>query len=218
MFQIQSNIRIDINKYFFNTDGELIDKNTLPSHLKTKLPWWLFCKFDYDCNYRNASKIIDPYGQWVYVGVYNRSSVKFLFTGYNTVQAVMQNGDVSLMFTDDIRNPSYYALIVMSSQGSALSGITQNIEFFSPYFDLFSSNREEDYIESLTFGEVSRFGIALRYDHLPIARYYTPNTPPRNGKILINKEVNAGFQSFMGGYINFNTSAYYVDFREIAYN
>ena len=221
MFQRQNNIRIDINRYFFTVDGELIvnPSVTLPTNLQTKLPWFMFGKFDYDCNYKNASHTLNPI-PWVFIGCYDRSEVRFLFTGLNNFQSVMKSGELSLLFTDDLINPSYYALTVLSSQGGGLTGIIQNAEFYAPYFDLYSNNNtngfNDDYDKSLLLMEVSKFGVAVKTDFLPLSRYYDPNTRPNNQKLGVNKDFTANYYNVLGGWIGFNTTAYYVDFRRIS--
>lgn len=215
-FQRANNVRIDINKYYFDPDGVLIDGATLPDELKTRLPWFCFSKFDFDCNYKNAASTLNP-DPWKFIGAYSRTEIKFLFTGFNNFQSQMKSGDLSLLFTDDVINPQYYALVVLSSQGGGLTGIIQNAEFYTPFFDVYSDNPSDDYIESITFGAVSKFGVSAGYDSYPLSQSYTPSTEPDNNKILVNLEFTASFQNWIGGFISFSTQNYYIDFRKITF-
>ena len=217
MFQNKNNIRVDIDRFWFDTDGQILDASAVPSNLRTRLPFFMWGKFDYDCNYRNASLSLNS-EPWQYVGCYNRSEIKFLFTGLNTIQTRMKNGDLSLLFTDDLIAPSIYAIVVLSSQGSGITGIIENASFYAPYMDLGSNNPYEDFLESLLFMQISKFGVATKQDFYPLSDAFGPGTPEDNPKIAINTDFLADSQNVLGGWINYNTSAYYIDFRRVKYD
>lgn len=208
-------LRLNIKTVYFDSDGILLDKNTIAEELKTPMPWYCFGKFDFDCNYKNATQFNQVSDAWKFIGIYTRNEIKFLFTGYNNIQNQMQNGDIGVLYSDSAINPTTYCYVVLSSNGSGLSGVVKNANLRCFGFNVDSSNPLEDYNLGMVFGKVDNLGTYSGHDTLSLSSHYSGMAKPNNNKIFVPNWLDLDENNWFSGKISFDTSYYFIDFKNI---
>lgn len=174
-------VKISVKRYFTNTDGRVIDKNTLPSNLQQSLPFFLFNEYDRRGGYFQSNKVSRVENQnWVYLTSCAGGDNLFrLFLGINNIQNYYQGGDLLQVWTDSKEVPNYYCWFVISLDSKSMASFT---EFYPKvYVDglRFSTDNDDNYYEPLKLLAIDEFGS-------PSDETQVPNTDltPNNQNLL----------------------------------
>lgn len=206
-------LSIKINKYYFDSDGVLIDKNTITEELKQAMPFFIMGRYDYDNQYRNARNVFS--NNWKFLKVSNYLDFQFMFSGINNIQNKVDKGDVVLYFVDSVINPQFYCVVLLSTPNFGLTGIVKNTEFSSINFDIDSDNPNEDFNSIISVGTVSVLGNEARDEKVSLSDYFGSYTRPENPKIKVPIPVYFSANTYFTGTIGFETSKYSISFNNL---
>lgn len=126
---ISETITINVNRYYTDVDGQIIDKSTAPAGLQVSYPFYLFNTFDSFGAFKICNKVVPPLGtaKYMYSHIV-RSDYDFLeFSGNNSVKGKFNIGDIVFIYTDDLDAPNYFVFIVVSCPFQSYASILQNI-------------------------------------------------------------------------------------------
>lgn len=119
-------INIKVSRFFTDTSGTILDKNTVPNNLKKSYPFFLFGQWD-RLGGHNIGLQTNPAGLPLYFSGVFGVGVPFLMgTGLNEIQTKLSIGDILTVFTDDIVNPSFYIWMVLHSDNTPLGSMFGN--------------------------------------------------------------------------------------------
>lgn len=123
-------VPVTINRYYTDVNGTIIDKALVPGSLQVNYPVYLFGQFDRNGGFKRCLQTVSPIpGTFFYMTFVQGISSPFLsFTGANTIKGVIKNGDVVIVYTDDLENPNYFIWIVISSDTVSFASIVANTE------------------------------------------------------------------------------------------
>lgn len=124
-------IPIQIKKIYTDVDGAVIAKAAAPAILQTRFPVFLLGEFDRQAGYLTGRKICAPdngtYFLTCFVNGSGGNSADVVgFSGLNTVQNQMQFGDVVLVYTDSLNNPSAFVWFVIKNTSGSMGSILAN--------------------------------------------------------------------------------------------
>ena len=63
---------IEVNRYFTDVDGKVIDKNTVPIALQTDYPFWMFGEFDRQGGYKQGNQVSPPNLNTPFLGAFTK--------------------------------------------------------------------------------------------------------------------------------------------------
>jgi len=123
-------LNVNIKRYYSDVNGQQLDKTSglIPAGLKVSLPVFLLGNFDRIGGYNISLKTINLPSTAKFLMTYVHGyDQPFLWnTGFNTVSKNFRKGDIILVFTDDLDNPSTFAYIVQTCDYGAIASIIAN--------------------------------------------------------------------------------------------
>jgi hypothetical protein len=200
-------INITVSKYYTDTDGIIIDKNTLPNNLQEKIPFYLFGKFDKDSHYPIGRKLLPPLGGVKFYNLYNGSSYDFLiFSGANQIRSRIKGGDMVIVYTDDPINPNYFIWIVVSGNLLPIDSIFNNLDgtLRTDFINYESIQNRENYGENLQYVTFDKIGNQKTQTINPQGIYLPPSTEQND---ILRMDLKIVLNNFFGlySYILFDT-------------
>lgn len=157
---------VDINRYFTDVDGTIIDKNNvvIPSILKTFYPVYLFGTYDKDGGYYHGLRTVNPSEgtYFVFNGVKGNFFNLLQFSGANNVRNQINDGDHILLYTDDPVNPNFFIWIVITSERRSYASILQNpnrlgMDIFSSKYFADNLLQFNESLQFITFNDIGDF-------------------------------------------------------------
>ena len=127
------NVSLNVNRYFTDVDGQIINKATLPLSFQLDFPFYLLGNYDSKSGYRKGIKNVPPqFGSTYLCSFIYGVQIPFLqLTGLNTIKNFCDLGDIVHVYVDDLNNPDFYCWIVQSGNNvgaysliSSLEGVT----------------------------------------------------------------------------------------------
>jgi len=167
-----------IQKFFTDTNGTILDKNTIPVILRKDYPAVLFGGFDYDNAYAKSidttflTNFSSPYiGSFVY-----GQFIPFLFTALNNnIKDMLTGGDLIHLFCDNIDNPDNYIWIIHKCPRTSPLSILQSFDGCSTLLEFnYAVDNVTQYRNSLKLNQFDRVGNFLS-DSIDTIASRTPN-------------------------------------------
>jgi hypothetical protein len=123
-------IPLEVNRYFTDVNGTIVDKALVPAKLKVNYPVYLFAQFDRNGGYRKSQQITVPVNGTYFLMTFTQgvNSPFLAFTGANNIKGKLNSGDVVLIYTDDLENPNYFVWIVITCNTVSFASILANTE------------------------------------------------------------------------------------------
>jgi hypothetical protein len=126
----QGSINVNINRYFTNVDGTIIDKSATLAVMRKNYPVFLLGNFDRVGAYNISQKTIQmPSGVFflcTYVHGYNEP---FLWNSpLNDVQTRFRKGDIITVFTDSLDAPTNFCFIQQTLELGAMASFISNTQ------------------------------------------------------------------------------------------
>lgn len=203
----RKSLSISVQKFYTDVDGNILDKNTLPSDLKITLPVWLMGRFDYSGHY-SLSRRLTPFlnDSWKFFNMYVSTSYDFLiFSGANQIRSRIRPGDLIFVYSDDVINPNFYSFIIISGEINPYSSIINDLDgsincLMFKYDSIQNTLNYQEEIEYITFDKI---GNTKRQS-------IQPDTflPPSNKNTdVIDIEISILFTKYfsLNTYLLFNT-------------
>lgn len=132
VLQERHTIPVTIDRYYTDVNGSIVDKNDagIPAALKTKFPIYLFSQFDRNGGFKKSLQIVAPIPNTYFLQtfIWGINTPFLSFTGLNTIRTKLKVGDVVLIYTDDIANPTYFVWFVMTCDSVSFASILTNVE------------------------------------------------------------------------------------------
>jgi hypothetical protein len=124
-------IPISVKRYYTDINGTVIAKAAAPAILQTRFPVFLLGEFDRQAGYDIGRKILSPepgtYFLQCFSNGFGATSTSIIgINALNTIQALLKFGDVVMVYTDSINNPTAYVWFVVSSFPSSMTSILAN--------------------------------------------------------------------------------------------
>lgn len=152
--------RLDVNRWFTTVDGEIIDKNSVPSNLRTAYPVFLFGNYDKDGNYWIGQKNLPAFNrlQFYFIETYKGYFDQLTFSGFNNVIDKFSTGDILQVYTDNIKAPNYFVWLQISGERRAYSSILSNPANQTVFKTKFFTDDERQYLQNLIFVDMDDIG------------------------------------------------------------
>lgn len=132
VLQERHTIPVVVNRYYTDVNGTILDKNdaSIPDALKTKFPVYLFSQFDRNGGFKKSLNILPPVPGTYYLQtfIWGVNTPFLSFTGLNNIRVQLKIGDVVLIYTDDIANPTIFVWFVMTCDSVSFASILTNVE------------------------------------------------------------------------------------------
>lgn len=131
---------IDVNviRFYTDVDGGVLPKASglIPATLKTKFPFYMFGAFDIVGGYKIGNNALpSPVGTFYLMSFINGAgNTSYSITGINplnTIQGLLNLGDIVHVFTDSINAPTCFAWIVQQSN-VPIASVMLNTETDNP--------------------------------------------------------------------------------------
>lgn len=125
-----SNLRIEICRYYTDMNGTIIDKSSVPASLQISYPFYLFNYYDKNAGYK-IGQILCPliYGNYLYTFIWGMMFDYYSFSGLNNIKDNLRLGDIIHLYCDDISAPTYLIWIVQTNQQISIASIVENSPF-----------------------------------------------------------------------------------------
>lgn len=132
---LQPNWKVDrlsivIERIFTDVNGTILDKNTVPASLQVEYPLYVFNEFDRQGAYYLALKNTPPKPGYEYLCnfIYSVNNPFFFgFSGVSDIQRKLKPGDLCLLYTDSVLNPTYFIWIVQRTPNRSIGSIMNNL-------------------------------------------------------------------------------------------
>lgn len=156
---------ITVARYYTDVDGAIIDKSAAPVAMQVDWPVYVLGAYDKNGGYkiaRNMKPAVAGSGYFLFSFIVGQGLPFPYATGLNTINAVLQPGDVVQVWTDSVDTPSYFVYIVQNIRAATAgygSILTATINARKPMFaeslDFYASASGAAY--DLQFNEALRF-------------------------------------------------------------
>lgn len=159
-------IPVSVRRYFTDTDGQIVAKNTVPMSLRTQYPFFLLGDFDRQGGYSCGLKVLTPESDTFYLmsfveGNGMTSQQITGFTGFNNIRTKIRLGDIVHVYTDNLNAPNFFIWVVQSTINGAIASIIGNSEtsqldgtfgkLYIDHFNYTSDNRDPQWSLPLHF-------------------------------------------------------------------
>lgn len=194
-------LNITVTKRYTTVNGNIIDKNTIPSDLQKKVPFFIWGKFDSDGAFSRALNDTFPDPNLKYFNTFLAGSNDFLaFTGANEIKELVDVGDILQVYTDDIQNPSYFIWISISGSGQPYGSILANVDgSMMCEYVLYNSENILNYDQPIRILHLSQLGDKLADSFSP----EQGNSPYNRTDTIKNIRLDLAFK--VTPYIGFNS-------------
>lgn len=205
--------KVSVKRYFTDTGGQILGKNTVPSFAQTKYPVFLFGEFDRAGGYYMGHKEIAPQPGLFYI--FNATVSNFFdfiqFSGVNTIVQNLTIGDHVIVYADDPLQPNFFVWFVISGERRAYSSIlcnplrdgikVFNIKYFTDSFRQLTND--------IVFINYDEIGTILSSDKV---NPYTFKTPDYQQPDFIDLKINVKITNWNGIYFNYEFDCDNVEF------
>ena len=106
---------VTVKRMYTDTNGTVIDKNTLPVNLQVEIPYYIFNDSDRRNGLIQTEKTLKK-NDWKHYGSFIRGfdPLPNLFLGLNDYIEFVTNGDLVNVYVDSNYAPQYYCFVVVS--------------------------------------------------------------------------------------------------------
>lgn len=141
---------VSIQKVYTDTDGQIVAKNTIPSWVDKKVPFYLFGGFDKDGSYKIGQVVCPPLTGFYFQFVLDAQSFFLKYTGLNEVEDLIRSGDIIIVYANHPETPTNFCWVIISAANRAISSITENLngQHFNRQF-VYESDNANQYFEVL---------------------------------------------------------------------
>lgn len=166
-------ITVNVNRYYTDMNGTILDKTTVPDNLKVKFPFYLFNAFDKQGAYKIGNTLLPPIPptEYLYSFVAKRFFNYFDFNPLNDIRYKIKAGDIVHVYCDNQLTPSYLIWIVISSPFTSIASITENtLQILLEVFEiLYTCDNVLNYNEALHLIEENEIGVYRDEQYLPLS-------------------------------------------------
>jgi len=119
---------LEINKFYTDVNGTIIDKTTVVNALKTSFPFYLFNEYDLKGSYKIGQYVAPPKANTFYLYTYIQGSFFnwFEFNPANDVKNFIKPGDIVHLYADSISTPTVLIFVVLSCPFQSIASIILN--------------------------------------------------------------------------------------------
>jgi len=126
-------IPVTVKKLYTDVDGVIVAKNTIPAAIQKKVPVFLMGEFDRQGGYKIGLQNIALDAELKYLMSFvNGLGCSFAnvvgFSGISTIQQQINTGDIVLVYTDSLLNPSYFVWVIIQNTYASMASIIGNTE------------------------------------------------------------------------------------------
>lgn len=210
---ISQGLNINVQRFYTNTAGTILDKNTVPASLQTKFPFYLFGEFDKQGGYRLGNQITFPVIGGLIQTLVVRGQYDFTqFTGANNVRDNFNIGDFILLYGDSLTAPTYLIWILISCPFQSYASVVGNTKHLplKTHSILYKTDNQLQYNETLSAVRVNQIGVFETKTYQPLA-----NKNPLNPQDdFIEMLLPFTFSQYLGmySYFQFDTELVNLNF------
>ena len=199
---------ININRYFTNALGTIINPVHLPVKLKTAMPFTVFGKYDIIDGGMKATNQVVPPINWYFLYSYIQGSAfdYFTFSGVNTVRQSIPLGCLVSLYADDPVNINNLCFVVISCPFQSYSSILMNaMNDFEIYEILYQSDNVSQYNYTIQSLELNSIGQFKNAQYQPLS-FKTPEDYLANF-IRMPMRFKPTWKHGLSSYYDFNTTS-----------
>ena len=167
---------INVQRFFCDSTGAIISTNAVPLPLQVPYPFYLFGKFDFDGGFKVNQFVTPsrPNTYYLYSFIKGSAFDYFVFSGHNTVSAMIPYGSLVSVYADDPTNINYLIFVIVycpfQSYGSILENSNNDFEVTEI---LYTADNQNNYTEPIQTIDINSIGISRNEQFMPLS-FKTP--------------------------------------------
>jgi len=206
--------QVKIIRMYSDMNGTILSKLAVPTLMQQKVPFYLFNLFDKNSGFLAAQKVTPPMpGMYFLYSYVKGTSYNFLdYQIGNTINQMIQNGDLILVYADDPILPNFLCNIIIHCDYVSYAGFLDNLKDRSisiPHFQHVTDN-PNNWSEAISTTLIDDFGLVTN-DKITVTPFRDPNQQSL-GFIDVTQPINVTDKQGLNSYILFDTESLELDF------
>lgn len=139
--QRKHSMSLSAKRYFTDVNGTVLSKadaGLVAAGMATAYPLFLLGEFDRQGGYKTGLATLQPvqvpgttppviFTTFVNGATGTSNNVVTPLSPFNTIQALLKQGDIVVVYTDNVQTPTYFCFMVVSNPYAAMSSIMANL-------------------------------------------------------------------------------------------